>query len=183
MSNILDRLRADLQRCNHNTPRRPSIPLFAANPIECEELLQQLFDEYDDGAENAPAIRLLMRLQQAAHRFPSHKRRAALKRQGVLRAAYGYPPTCLSTMLLQLRDVVHLGETSGPCERLVRDYPAVAQALLTQLLRTQKRDHFFNTRPGLWHGTSADIAAMRSMIARAAGIRLLDEMSGHDGLT
>ena len=176
MSDILHRLREELQRGNHTVPARPSIPLFAAHPVECDELLQILFAEYDDGAENASEIRLLMGLQQAAHRFPSPKRSAALKRQGVLRAAYYYPPTCLGTMFLRLRDVVHLGEMSVQCERLVRDYPSVAQSLLTQLLRTQKRDHFFDARPGLWHSFPAEIATLRSMISRVEGLRLLDEM-------
>ena len=176
MSDILHRLREELQRGNHTVPARPSIPLFAAHPIECDELLQILFAEYDDGSENGSEIRLLMGLQQAAHRFPSRKRSAALKLQGALLSAYSYPPTRMQTMHLQLREVVHLGKPSDHCERMVRDYHAVAQSLMAQLLRTQKRDHFLNARPGPWQHTPAEIAALRSMIARAEGSRLLVEM-------
>lgn len=176
MSDILHQLREELQRGNNTVPARPSIPLFAAHPIECDELLQELFEAFDGGAENAYSIRLLLALQQAAKKFPSKKRREALTLQDVLRSAYGYPPTCIRTMSLQLRDVVQLGAPGAACEQMVRDYPSFAQKLLTQLLRTQKHDRFYNVWNVRWQDTRAEICALRSMIARAEGSRLLVEM-------
>ena len=176
MSHILDKLREDLRHGDRSTPRRPSIPLFAEHPIECDELLKELFDAYENGAENALDIRMLMALQREANKFPSEKRSEALTRQGALRSAYLYPPTCLRTMALQLRDVVRLGAPSGHCEQLVRDYPAVAQSLLTQLLRKQKRDRFYNVWSILWRDTRPEIDTLRAMATRTRGNALLLEI-------
>lgn len=152
--------------------------LFADNPEESAELLHQLFDKYDEGAAVEPDIRALIRLQRGARKYVSAKRTAALKQMAALRDAYMYPPTCQQLMHHGLLSVVRGRLPSGLCEALVQGYPEVGKSLLAQMLHEQRHDKFYEVTPGGWLDSDADIAALRSMIARTTARRLLDDMDG-----
>lgn len=151
---------------------------FAENPAESDEILHQLFAEYDDGSPVEPDIRALIKLMRVARKYVSLKRTAALTQQGILRAAYTYPPTCELLMYMALRGLVHAKERGERCETLAREYPDVAQTLLAQLVREQGHDKFYEVAPTGWMDSAKEIDTLRSMIARAEARRLLDEMGG-----
>ena len=179
MSDVLQQMREMLARHARSPFGLPDcLDFFAERPRDANELLNQLFAEYDDGDPVEPDIRALIRLLRDARKYVSVKRSEALKRMDVIRSAYWYPPTCQRLLYLGLRGVVHAGEPSGIVENLVSEYPCVAQSLLEQLVREQRHDKFYEVAPTGWLDTTADIAALRSMIARSEGRRLLDEMGG-----
>lgn len=153
--------------------------LFADNPAEADEILRLLYEEYDAGNTSVePDIRALIRLQRGALGYVSDKRTAAIRRMGVLRASYFFPPTCELSMYLALRGVAHAGDDHEFCETLVRAYPGVAQALLTQLGVAQRREHLHELRRGAWHNIAGEIDTLRSMIARCSMRAMLEEMGG-----
>ena len=150
--------------------------IYAEHPAEAEELLHRLFEAYDAGEAVEPDIRALITLIRGSRKYVSAKRSEALHKMDVLRAAYNYPPTSRRLMFLALRGAVHAGEPIEPVEKLVREYTEVAQSLLVQLLREQRHDKFYEVSPNGWLDTTADIDALRAMIARAECNRILSEM-------
>ena len=153
--------------------------LFADHPAEADELLTVLYDECDAGNTNLePDIRALIRLQRGALGYVYDKRTAAIRRMGVLRAAYLFPPICELSMYLSLRGVVHAGDEHEFCEALVCEHLGVAQALLAQLGVAQRREHLHDLRSGAWHNIAGEIDTLRAMIARAT---LRDTLRGMDG--
>ena len=121
MSDMLQQMREMLAKHARIPFGLPDCPaFFAARPAEANEILHQLFVEYDDGAPVESDIRALIKLLRGARKYVSVKRTEALTQMNVLRAAYWYPPTCQRLMYLSLRGVVHAGEPSGTVEKLVR---------------------------------------------------------------
>lgn len=161
---------------------QPALPstrkFFAEHPSECDALLALLFEEYDDGQKTDREIEALIGLRILVFSMESPARSAALIRMDVLDAAYFYPPTCQHLMSMRLRGMVLWKEPSEHCEALVREYPGVATALIAQLLRSQKHDHFYSYSHGtsVCNDTQAEIDALRAMIARSCARGILAEI-------
>ena len=182
MNAVITQMRGALdQYVASNLPALASTrKLFAERPAESDELLRLLFEEYDDGQNTDREITGLLQLKLTGFLVKTKKRAAALERQSVLRAAYEHPPTCRNAMRTVLRGVAHSGDEPDFCEKMVRDHPAVAQALLAALVQSQKRDHFYAHIAGqsVWTHSQIEIDTLQSMIARAECRRLLAEMDG-----
>ena len=157
--------------------------LFAERPAESAEILERLFAEYDVGAGCDAQIRTLLLIRRSTYKYVSLRRTAALELMDAYNNARhdanSYPPTARRKLHLGMLGVVHQLNPSDACEALVRDHPGAAQELLANFVREQRHDHFFdNTVLGVRRDTWPAINVLRSMIVRAEGRRLIDDMEG-----
>lgn len=184
MSAILRKMRKALDEYMDSGvgPSPSTRTLFANNPTESDELLRELFVAYDAGDKPDLDIEALLRIRLVACTVHTEKSIAAHARKSYHDAAYQHPPTARRAMWLLLRNVVHHGEAPAHCEALVRSYPAVAAELLATLLLIKTHDRFYARNRGESIYTQREIDALRAMLARAEGSRLLEEIGGADGV-
>lgn len=152
--------------------------LFANHPIESDELLRILFEEYDAGDKPDLDIEGLLRIRLVTCLVHTKKSIAARERQHELDDAYAFPPICRNAIFLTLRFVAHHDEPPAHCEALVRDYPSSAQELLTTLLLSKTHDRFYARTRGESDHIQREIDTLRSMLARCEARRIIDEMGG-----